>query len=100
MPHVAVHKHLVAGVGVRVGRSGGSIELKREIANECIEFIETIMEEITHHISRCLVIATVPIITSVLTYKERENRKNAQIKEEKTVAHLMACVQYIGYNLK
>lgn len=79
-------------------RAGGSIELKREI--ECLEFIETIMEEITHHISRCLVIATVPIITSVLTYKERENRKNAQIKEEKTVVHLMACVQYIGYNLK
>lgn len=80
-------------------RAGGSIELKREI--ECLEFIETIMEEITHHISRCfIVIATVPIITSVLTYKERENRKNAQIKEEKTVAHLMACVQYIGYNLK
>lgn len=67
--------------------------------NECSEFTETIMEEITHHM-RCLVIATVPIITSVLTYKERENWKNAQIKEEKTVAHLMACVQYIGYNLK
>lgn len=61
-------------------RAGGSIELKREI--ECLEFIETIMEEITHHM-RCLVIATVPIITSVLTYKEREIEKMHKLKKKK-----------------
>lgn len=63
------------GCGMGGGNEGWGFYWVKE-RNECLEFIEIIMEEIIYYILRCLVIVIVLIIILVFIYKERENRKN------------------------